>query len=101
VRTVTTNQTLNGLGAAVPDYAVLCQPAAPGVALTLPPAGDNTGHVIIVKNLSTTITCQLNGVLAIDGGPNLTLTVAGGATIGGSVAWVVSNGTSWFVLAKS
>ncbi len=101
IRAQNTTATLNGISATTPDHVVLCTPAAAGVTLTLPAAASNTGQMITVKNVSNTNTFTLAGVVATDGGSNLTVAVAGNAASSPSsksVVTVISNGTSWYVL---
>ena len=101
VRSLTGSATLNGLTELVPDEVVLCTPGAAGLTLTLPAAASNTGQVITVKNVSNSYTFVLTPIVATDGGPNLTVELAGTAAnspASGSVITTISNGTSWFVL---
>lgn len=87
-RTITVSDSANSS-----DTLILADATAGNIVVSLPPAASKEGLEIIVKKISDpprTVTIQANGSEAIDGAPNVTLTVKNEAL------HIMSDGTAWW-----
>ena len=83
------------------DYTVLCNNPGNGTTktMTLPSAALNLGRIYVIKRLSTgTRVCEVSGVAAGDGGPDVTLLAPG---LANNAITVQSDGTSWFIISNN
>ncbi len=99
VNTYATSQTLT-----TANQVVLCAPASGTAAMTLPAASGNAGVIIVIKKTTTTGTCTVSPIAAVDNdvaGTTFTMSNpanGGGGSTTGNIAEVISNGTVWYLL---
>jgi hypothetical protein len=100
ISTYTASQTLT-----TANQVVFCAPASGTITMTLPtPAVGNAGYVIAVKKTTTTGTCRVGTIAAIDrdsGNTYITMVNpanGGGGSTSGNIVEVISDGSAWYLL---